>query len=135
MFSLFVRNLHGGVDLNSLKNYFTRAGNVRDIHIPKNQRSEYRRYGFVSFGNLLEANAVVNRCNGDFVWGRYITVEPALRERFEALNRSSKQHNNGQFQLHTHPQANTINGHRHPPKDTDKRSTVKYLDGLLSTPP
>ena len=45
MVSLFVGNLHGVVDWISLKNYFNRAGNVKDI--------DYQRAKDMKIGDMV----------------------------------------------------------------------------------
>ena len=91
--SLFVGNLPPMIDLPSFSNYFIRAGNVQDFYIPSNQRQGlHRKYGFVRFNSEREAKLVAARCNGDFVWGNYIIVKPAARERRDTVNYHTQLH-------------------------------------------
>uniref|UniRef100_A0A915EQ56 RRM domain-containing protein n=1 Tax=Ditylenchus dipsaci TaxID=166011 RepID=A0A915EQ56_9BILA len=80
--SLKVDNLSYNTSVHELKRMFERYGEIGDVHIPKDRRTNQSRgFGFVRFYDLKDAEYAVSRMDGRRTDGRELRVNMAKYDR------------------------------------------------------
>ncbi len=75
---LYVGNLSYDTNEDSLREAFSRCGDVSDVHIVTDRASgQPRGFGFVTMGNAREAQEAIETLNGSSLDGRELRVNEA----------------------------------------------------------
>ncbi|XVE95099.1 hypothetical protein REPUB_Repub02eG0067400 [Reevesia pubescens] len=77
MFSVFVNNIPPRVHWRWLKQIFQHHGQVTDVFIPNKRSSSGRKFGFVRFSDVSDANMAVEKLNGAWLLDYRIGVNIA----------------------------------------------------------
>jgi RNA recognition motif-containing protein len=62
---LFVGNLATETDEKSLTKYFSRFGEIEDVHVPRTANGNNRRFGYITFNRLFDKSPLWQRHNID----------------------------------------------------------------------
>ncbi|KAI1717062.1 RNA recognition motif domain-containing protein [Ditylenchus destructor] len=82
LYSVKVDNLSYNTTVYELRRLFERYGEIGDVHIPKDRRTNQSRgFGFVRFYDRKDAEYAADRNNGRRVNGRELRVNIAKYER------------------------------------------------------
>ena len=75
---LYVGNLSFNTDKDTVRDAFSRFGEVTDVHlVTDRQTGQPRGFGFVTMGNASAANAAISQLNGATLDGRVLRVNEA----------------------------------------------------------
>ena len=80
---LIVRNLSFKCKPEELRDFFSKFGQVTDVHIPKKSDGERKcnaGFGFVQFSNVFEAARAIKESNTKEIVGRPIAVDWAVSQ-------------------------------------------------------
>ncbi|CCE88620.1 Piso0_001392 [Millerozyma farinosa CBS 7064] len=109
-FNIFVGDLSPEVDDESLHKAFSKFESLRQAHVMWDmQTSRSRGYGFVSFGNQVDAELALQTMNGEWIGGRAIRCNWASHKqfnnpKFRAGNNRYPNHGNRQYRsFHANP--------------------------------
>lgn len=78
--NLFIGNLADDVDENIIKEVFSQFGNILLIRIARDSNLVSKHYGFVNFDRFESSDTAIKIMNGQYMNGKKIKVEYALRE-------------------------------------------------------
>ncbi|PSR88154.1 Polyadenylate-binding protein like [Actinidia chinensis var. chinensis] len=94
--TVFIDNLPQGIWKAWLFNLFSRFGNIQSIYVPnKMSQKTGNKFGFVRFGNPLNAQRAVEAVNGSWIWGKILMANIA---RF-GIQKKSKSMQAGNYNL------------------------------------
>ena len=83
MSKIFVGNFSFGVDENSLREFFSKVGQVVSVRIMKDKMTgRSRGFGFVEFSDAATAQRAIQECDGKMWEGRTLKIsEERKREQ------------------------------------------------------
>ncbi|KAK8604740.1 hypothetical protein V6N13_099671 [Hibiscus sabdariffa] len=89
--SLIVQNIPTTLHQRGLRQTFGRHGDVIDSFIPRKRNRACKRFGFVWFSNIVDAERAIERLNGFYLYGFRISVAIArFRARIAYWRRVNK---------------------------------------------
>ncbi|ESO84060.1 hypothetical protein LOTGIDRAFT_229578 [Lottia gigantea] len=93
---LIIRNLSFKCKIDTLKQIFSKFGQVVEVNIPTKEDGKMKGFGFVQLGDLVSADKAVKAMNGQNILGRPVAVDWALSiDHYKQALQQQKQQTEG----------------------------------------